>query len=93
MITKESRCIIMLMAVKKQEYKVKGEDLITKVKQIIKEGNVRKLTIKDKAGKDIIVIPMTLGVVGALLAPTLAALGAVAALVTECTITVEKDVK
>lgn len=76
---------------KVEEFKVKGENLVKKVRELIKEGNVRRVTIKDKDGKEIIVIPMTLGVVGALLAPTLAAIGAVAALLTECTISVERE--
>ena len=76
---------------KKEEFKVNGEDLIKKIKEIIHEGNVRRITIKDKNGKDVIVLPLTLGVVGALLAPALAAVGAVAALVTECSIVVERE--
>lgn len=76
--------------VKKEEFKVNGEDLLKKVKEIIHEGNVRRITIKDKNGKDLIVLPLTLGVVGALIAPALAAVGAVAALVTECSIVVER---
>jgi hypothetical protein len=74
----------------KEEFKVNGEDLIKKVKEIIREGNVRRITIVDKKGKTLIVLPLTLGVVGALLAPALAAVGAIAALVTECTIKVER---
>ena len=74
----------------KEEFKVKGEQLIKKIKGLIKEGNVRKITIKDKKGKVIIEFPLTIGVLGAVLAPMLAAVGAVAALVTECTISVER---
>ena len=76
---------------KKEEFKLNGEDLIKKVKELIHEGNVRRITIKDKNGKDLIVLPLTLGVVGALIAPALAAVGAIAALVTECSIVVERD--
>lgn len=81
------------MATKKREesFKVKGEELLKKVKQLIKEGNIRKITIKDKSGKTLIVLPLTIGVVGAVLAPVLAAVGAIAALVTECTISVERE--
>lgn len=87
------------MAVKKtpkhtqtqEVFKVKGEELLTKIKQLIKEGNVRRITIKDKGGKTLVVVPLTLGVVGAVLAPILAAVGAIAALVTECSITVERE--
>lgn len=78
-----------------QEFKVSGEDLLKKVKEIINQGNVRRIIIKSKEGKNIMEIPLTIGVVGALLLPTLAAVGAVAALVTECSIIVvrDKDVK
>lgn len=83
--------VSMMAKPKKEEFKVNGEDLIKKIKEIIHEGNVRKITIKDKTGKDLIVLPLTIGVVGALIAPALAAVGAVAALVTECSIVVERD--
>lgn len=80
------------MAKKKEEtYQVKGEKLLEKVKEIIKEGNVRKITIKDKKGKTIVEFPMTIGVIGAVVAPALAAIGAIAALVTECSITIERE--
>lgn len=72
-------------------FKVKGEELLKKVKELIKEGNVRRITIKDRKGKTLIVVPLTIGVVGAVLAPVLAAIGAIAALVTECTISVERE--
>ncbi len=74
-----------------EEFKVNGEDLVRRVKEIIKQGNIRKIIIKNKEGKSILEIPLTLGVVGALLVPTAAAVGAVAALVTECSIVVIKD--
>ena len=74
-----------------EEFRVNVEDLLKKVKQLIKEGNVRRLTVRDKEGKDLIVLPLTLGVVGIALAPMLAAVGAIAALVTECTIVVERE--
>jgi len=74
----------------KEEFKVKGEELVEKVKQLINEGNVRQITIKNKEGKTLIVLPLTIGVVGAVLAPMLAAVGAIAALVIECTISVER---
>lgn len=74
----------------KDTFEVRGEDLIAKVKELINEGNIRKISIIDKSGKTIVELPLTLGVVGAVLAPALAAVGAVAALVTECTIKVER---
>jgi hypothetical protein len=75
----------------KESFKINGENLLKKVKELIAEGNIRKISIHDKDGKEIMSFPLTIGVVGALLAPVLAAVGAVAALVGECTITVEKD--
>jgi len=73
-----------------EEFRVDGEDLIAKVKNIINEGNIRRIIIKDKEGKIIFEIPLTFGVVGALIAPQLAALGAIAALLSEATVVVEK---
>lgn len=73
-----------------EEFKVNGEDLLARVKQLINEGNVRRIIIKDKEGKTVVEMPLTFGVVGAVLAPMLAAVGAIAALVTECTIVVER---
>ncbi|MBN3033643.1 MAG: DUF4342 domain-containing protein [Candidatus Saganbacteria bacterium] len=78
------------MAELNEEFKVRGEELLKKTKELIKEGNIRKITIKDKEGKEILSFPLTLGVIGAVIAPVLAAVGAVAALVTECTISVER---
>jgi len=74
-----------------EEFKIDGEKLITKVKELIHEGKIRKIIIKDKEGKTLMEIPMTFGVVGVLLAPQLAAIGAIAALVTEATLVVEKS--
>lgn len=74
-----------------ESFKVHGENLLKKVKELIEEGNIRKITIIDKDGKELMSFPLTIGVVGALVAPVLAAIGAVAALVGECTIKVERD--
>ncbi|MBV9960743.1 MAG: DUF4342 domain-containing protein [Parafilimonas sp.] len=74
-----------------ESFKINGENLLKKVKELIEEGNVRKITINDKNGKELMSFPLTLGVVGAVFAPVLAAIGAVAALVGECTITVERE--
>jgi len=73
-----------------EEFRVNGEELLGKIKNLIKEGNVRKIIIKDKEGKTVFEIPLTFGVVGALIAPQLAAIGAIAALLTEATVVVEK---
>jgi hypothetical protein len=80
------------MSQRTEEFKVNGEDLVKKVKSLIAEGNIRRIFIKDKDGKTIVEIPLSLGVVGAILVPMLAAVGAVAALVTECSITVQRDI-
>jgi uncharacterized protein DUF4342 len=74
-----------------EEFKVDGERLIGKIKEVIHEGNIRRIIIKDKEGKSILEIPMTFGVVGALIAPQLAAIGAIAALLAEATVVVEKE--
>lgn len=74
-----------------EEFKVRGEDLLNKVKEIINEGNVRRIIVKNKEGKTLVELPLTIGVVGAALAPMLAAVGAIAVLVTECTIVVERE--
>ena len=76
---------------KTEEFKLSGEDLLRKVKEIIREGNVRKITIRDKDGKTVVEMPLTIGVVGTVLAPALAAIGALAALLTECTLVVERE--
>ena len=73
-----------------EEFRVNGEAVVGKVKEVIHEGNIRRIIIKDREGKTMIEFPLTLGVVGAVLAPTLAAVGAVAALIGEATVVVEK---
>jgi hypothetical protein len=73
-----------------EEFKVEGEKVVAKIKELIHEGNIRKVIIKDKDGKTLVEIPMTFGVVGVLIAPQLAAIGAIAALLTEATVVVEK---
>jgi hypothetical protein len=75
---------------KTEEFRVEGEKLIAKIKELLHEGNIRRVIIKDKEGKIVMEIPVTIGVVGALLAPQLAAIGAIAALLSEATIVVEK---
>ncbi|MDB5156517.1 MAG: Uncharacterized protein JWR50_1224 [Mucilaginibacter sp.] len=74
----------------KEYFSISGESLIKKVKELIAEGNVTRITIADKAGKEIASFPLTLGLVGVVLLPVFAAIGALAALVGECTIIVER---
>jgi hypothetical protein len=75
----------------RESFTVKGEQLLNKIKELVEEGNVRKITIHDKADKEVMSFPLTIGVVGAVLAPVLAAVGALAALIGECTISVERE--
>lgn len=74
-----------------ESFTTHGENLLKKVKELIEEGNVRKISIHDKDGKEIMSFPLTFGVVGAVFAPVLAAIGALAALIGDCTITVERE--
>jgi len=73
---------------KNSEFQVRGEELLNKVKEIIREGNARRIIVKDDKGATYFEIPLTLGVVGALFMPVLAALGAMAALVSNFTLQV-----
>lgn len=75
---------------KQEEFKVEGKKVVSKIRSLIKEGNVRKVTVKDNKGKTILSLPVTAGVIGAILLPPLVVIGAIAALITECTITVER---
>jgi len=75
---------------KKQEFKVSGEEIVKKIKELLKEGNARRLIIKNEKEEVILEIPITVGAVGVLIAPVLAAVGALAALMTNCIIVVEK---
>lgn len=73
-----------------ERYRVSGDKLVGKVKELVREGNVRRITIRNDDGKALIEIPLTIGVVGAVLLPVWAALGAIAALVANCSIEVER---
>ncbi len=73
-----------------EEYTVSGSNLVDRVKELLHEGNVTRLIVKDDAGKVLLEIPATVGVVGVVLAPWLAALGVIAALVTNCKLVVER---
>lgn len=79
-----------MTAEKTEEFVVNGEEVMAKIKQLINEGNIRRIIIKDMDDKVLIEIPVTVGVVVAVLAPVLAAVGALAAIVTKCKIIVEK---
>jgi len=74
----------------KEEFKLNGEDVLSKIKELIKEGNVTRILLKNEKDEVIMEIPLTFALVGALLAPIFAAVGAAAALLTKCTIVVER---
>lgn len=76
---------------RRERHRVRGDEVIAKVKEIIHEGNVRRVIIKNDEGRTLIEIPLSLGVAGAVLVPVWAALGAIAALVTSCSIEVVRE--
>ncbi len=73
-----------------EEVHVSGEELISKIKELVHEGNIRRVIIQNEKGRTLIDIPLSLGVVSVLLAPQLAAVGAIAALMTKGSIIVER---
>jgi hypothetical protein len=75
---------------KTEEFKLNGGEILNKMKELIHEGNIRRIILKDDTGKTFLEIPLTVGLVGAAFAPVLAAVGAIAALVSKMTIVVEK---
>lgn len=77
-------------AKKREEFKISGSEIVKKIKELIREGNIRRITIKDDKGETLMEIPVTIAVVGTFFAPVLAAVGALAALISNCTIVVEK---
>jgi uncharacterized membrane protein YvbJ len=85
-----SKCGTSIKDTKTEEFKVSSDDLIKTVKKLIHEGNVRSIVIKDEKGKILLDIPVTIGVVGAIIAPWLAALGVIGAMATRCTIVVQR---
>ena len=74
-----------------EEFKVKGQDLVDKVKSILHEGNVRRIILKDEKGHTFLEIPLTIAAVGVVAAPLLAGIGAIAALVSNFTLVVERS--
>ena len=73
-----------------ESFRVSGDEILTKIKEIIKEGNARRIIIKNDKDETIMEFPVTIGAIGAVLAPMFAAVGVIAALATDCTIIVEK---
>jgi CBS domain-containing protein len=85
-----SVCGAAAAKVTREEFTVSSDDLIEKVKQLLHEGNVTRIIVRDEKGKTMLEIPATVGIIGVLLAPWLAALGAIAALAANCRIVVER---
>lgn len=83
-------CGASVAKVVREEFSVSADDLIEKVKGLLHEGNVTRIIVEDEKGKVLFEMPATIGVIGVVLAPWLAALGAVAALATNCKIVVER---
>ena len=76
---------------RREEHRVRGDKIVAKLKELLHEGNLRHVVIKNDDGKTLIEFPVTVGVAGALLVPVWAAVGALAALVTNCSIEVERE--
>jgi hypothetical protein len=72
-----------------EEFQIHGEELVTKIKELVRQGNIRRITIRNEEGRTLFEIPLTWGVVSALVAPQLAALGAIAALISKASVVVE----
>jgi len=87
-----SVCGAPVTRVVREEFTVSADNLIERVKQLLHEGNVTRIIVKDDKGKSLLEIPATVGVIGAVLVPWLAALGVIAALATNCRIVVERKV-
>ncbi len=75
----------------KEEYKVSGKDVVNTIKKLVKEGNVRHVVVKNSTGKVLFQFPLTAGVIGVFFLPVLAGFGSIAALVGDCTISVERN--
>ena len=88
-----SHCGASVKEINTEEFKVSADDLVKTIKKLLHEGNVRRIIVKDEKGKTLFDMPVTIGVVGTILAPWLAALGVIGALATNCTIVVERTVK
>lgn len=80
----------MAADVRYEEYKVDGDAVVAKIKELVHQGNIRRIVIKNEQGQVLIEVPLTLGVVGAVLLPVWAAIGAIAALAVKLTIVVER---
>ena len=84
------KCGLSIKDVKTEQYQVSSDDLVKTVKKLLHEGNVRRIIIKDENGRILLDLPATVGLIGAVIAPWLAALGTIAALASNCTIAIER---
>ena len=84
------RCGKPVRNVKTEQFTVDSEKLVEKVKELVHEGNVTRITVRDEKGSLLLDLPVAVGVVGIVLAPVLAAVGAIAAIATRCTLTIER---
>jgi hypothetical protein len=73
-----------------EEFKLHGDEILNKLKELLHQGNIRRIILKDESGKTFMEIPLTVGVVGAIVIPVWAAIGAIAALVSKLTVVIEK---
>lgn len=83
-------CGAPVAKVTREEFTVSGSNVVDRVRELLHEGNVTRVIVKDEQGKTLLEIPVTVGVIGTVLAPWLAALGVIAALATKCRIVVER---
>ena len=84
-------CGTKLPRLTREEFSLSSDDLAQKIKQLIHEGNVRRIVVKGEKGETLVDIPVTIGLVGIVLAPILAAAGVIAAVATKCTVVVERE--
>jgi hypothetical protein len=85
-----SACGASAVRMVSEEFSISSNNLIEKIRELLHEGNVTRVIVKNEQGKVLLEIPATVGVIGVLLAPWLAALGAIAALATNCRVVVER---
>ena len=83
-------CGAKVTKITREEYTVSADNLVDRIKELLHEGNVTRIIVKDMKGKELLEVPATIGVIGVVLAPWLAALGVIAALATNCKIVVER---
>lgn len=83
-------CGAKVSKITREEYTVSADNLVDRVKELLHEGNVTRIIVKDMKGKELLEVPATIGVIGVVLAPWLAALGVITALATNCKIVVER---